>query len=651
MNNLLTNATDFRIGDYATIQSVGRDATTNIYNISRGDLVSLNGNVFRRFPMGDIIVRRDVSSEVLEVTIEPQRQESSGAPQSQSRVMKVRKTTQHAEILGLPGGFTSITLEPIGDHQEDFKMVSTLFKGALSGVHLPQVAERIWTEMASRRSSLLTQLAGLGWSERLMLIVHDELVNWNEIQAQLLGAERHWIAQYYFWYTLAVSRDALDTDQTLTFPVLEHLEFWTFNQRTHTWQYDIPSVTLSPRSNSIPLETLELVYRVVPLRRAACPRLNPDDIVAFFEEQFGDFLHVIASSGHTRHVKTLAEFARHGILTFGAVFECGETRILAHFPSLPRPEWHCGSFNRDVAASYSTSNSYRVDLSFKKTKDIQGALHFSLRLPDPFRYRVSYLSQSLPFCDGSTDPEDLMFVDCVGFALVGTFHRKPGASHTPVYLFVPPIPVELFNGVYCLCLPLPRTLFYWSLDLNGRDVICKEDWHLYGIPTLRIILGIGSSWLEVHYDNVQNYIQKEDPNADGEQYAQNHGYPKLIHSDPHRTEDRDPLEDLGTFIKASENEDFNQGQHNSDEVDTPGSSELSLRNQAQRNQGVELENGTALRNITQSSTRNRDEGPNVCITRDSGIASTHSLAWPRIIFELLLVILSIAVVVFSFAFS
>ncbi|KAJ8095852.1 hypothetical protein PM082_022747 [Marasmius tenuissimus] len=153
-SNLFSNAKQFRIGDYATIQNVGGDVTTNVYG--QRDFVNLSGNMFRRIPMGDIIVRKSLSSEVLHAhpTVE-----SEHVSTLEPRLLKVKKTVDHVAVLGLPGGFTSITVEPSGseDQTDEFNII----------------ADRVCREMSCQRSPLLTQLVGLGWSERLTLIVHD----------------------------------------------------------------------------------------------------------------------------------------------------------------------------------------------------------------------------------------------------------------------------------------------------------------------------------------------------------------------------------------------------------------------------------------------------------------------------------------------
>ncbi|KAK1223002.1 hypothetical protein PQX77_014122 [Marasmius sp. AFHP31] len=148
------------------------------------------------------------------------------------------------------------------------------------------------------------------------------------------------------------------------------------------------------------------------------PQLNTDEIVACFEDHFGDLLHfgdflqAIASFGQTRHVKDLSDFAQHGLLTFGAIINCKKTKILAYFQSTIAPTWHCKSFSANIEASYSTSVPSRVDLSFQNTDCNQVNFHFSLHYPDPLHHRTAYLSQSLPFIEDCDVPEeDLISID------------------------------------------------------------------------------------------------------------------------------------------------------------------------------------------------------------------------------------------------
>ncbi|KAL0060075.1 hypothetical protein AAF712_013151 [Marasmius tenuissimus] len=99
--------------------------------------------------------------------------------------------------------------------------------------------------------------------------------------------------------------------------------------------------------------------------------------------------------------------------------------------------------------------------------------------------------------------------------LHSTFLHDPTTQPTPVYLFVPPIPVEHIDGMHCVPYPLPDGLFYWSLGSDGKNVIPEEDWKKYGVPELRTSIEIG------------------DYNPDGRQYARDHSYPELLRDDPH----------------------------------------------------------------------------------------------------------------------
>ncbi|KAJ8095726.1 hypothetical protein PM082_022833 [Marasmius tenuissimus] len=439
---------------------------------------------------------------------------------------------------------------------------------------------------------------------------------------------------------------ALDGDKTLMISVSPNEMFWTFNPRTHTWQYDMASVSISPPSANISLDPLS--YPPTPLRQDTRPRLDTDGIVSCFEEQFGDFLHLIASFGQTRHVKDLSDFARHGYLTFGAVVDRNKPEILAYFPSTPPPEWLCETLSGDVQATYSTS--------------------------DPLRRRTAYLSQSVPFaedCWGSLN--DLVLIDDVQFSLVGTFYCNPASSATPVYLFVPPIPVEVVNNVYCIRYPLPDTLFFWCSDPAGQDVIGEEDWDTYGIPQLEIFTWIGSSWFRIDFATVQDHLRKRSCALNGRQYAWEHGCPELAYGDPHNPrirvfEEPDTPEDINSFSQWPEHQgqcflpllrrtspNCTHGRAVGDPNDNDSVSLAQLNSEAPKTPCIEA-NQTQTCIATSLSTEDDQEGPKIRIIHDLAPSHHYSQsknneyqppAWPQAIYELFVLVWSFGVVILS----
>ncbi|KAK1221572.1 hypothetical protein PQX77_015621 [Marasmius sp. AFHP31] len=538
-NNIFTDAKDVQIGDHATIQSIGGNATTtNIYHSNRGDLVDLYGSVYRKIPMGDIVVQGNVSNQIIEVAVEALNQGiTPGTSQAHSRVTKVRKTVQHAEVLGLQGSFTSITVELVDGAQGDFR----------------NITKHVCRDLASRRSPLFPQLVGIGWSERPTWIVHDDLVNGQELIEQV-WAGGIGVVSYYLWYRQSTSVDVLREDKTLTLPVSVEWGFWMFNLRTHAWLYDIPAISilpaisLSPPNIDLSLQPFSILP--TPLRQETPPQLQPAEIIAFVENQLGDFLHVTASSGETRHVEDLSDFARHGRLTFGTVVDRNNPEILAHLPSTSSPQWDFQNMSTGVEAVYSTTVPWRVDLP---TNHLQSNLnlHFFWHLPDYIQQRTAYLAQSIPFADPQQDLSNnlgkCVTVACppptknhlpsvcvseVRFSLVGTIDKGPPSSPS-IYLFVPPVPVELRSGIYSMRYPLVSPLFCWSFDPNGRQVIPENDWEKHGIPRLEVLSWIGSSWAFGTYHAVHNHLQTRNYELDGRQYTRERGYPELIYGDSH----------------------------------------------------------------------------------------------------------------------
>ncbi|KAJ8093737.1 hypothetical protein PM082_009597 [Marasmius tenuissimus] len=99
---------------------------------------------------------------------------------------------------------------------------------------------------------------------------------------------------------------------------------------------------------------------------------------------------------------------------------------------------------------------------------------------------------------------------------------------TPVYLFVPPIPVEHARGTYSMQCPLDNPLYYWSCDPDGQGEIPEEDWDTYGIPGLEVLSWTGISWGTGAYDAVDEFLKIKDYSFDGKEYARDYGYPELV---------------------------------------------------------------------------------------------------------------------------
>ncbi|KAJ8086046.1 hypothetical protein PM082_004865 [Marasmius tenuissimus] len=511
MPDILANAHNTTIGNNANFQTVARDVITNHYHSpERGDLMTVNGRTVRRLIDGDIIYRRLLWSKVLSVEVR-----HGESTTSELQVFKVKKTVQAAKIVGFQEEFTATTLELINeeDRAEFVKLVKKVLEAAMC-----------------RRSALLTQLFAVAESDALTMIVHDELANGIEF------AGRYWqknsIVFYYISYTHLVATESLRDDEAVTFPVANRWEGWSFNAKSLTWIYDPASVLLNPPSE----EELEPLEPLLPLRQETPPRLDTAEIVACVERNFGDVLHLAVPSIH-RWIDDLSNFTLHGLLTFGSIVNWNRG-IVAHFPSFPSPKWSCDSLNPNVKASFSRSVPWRVDLAFRKTGDVlQVTLELGLRIPenDRNRLRCACLCQSLDFSDNSDNVGYVAYVDEIGFYLEGTFLNDPTSLPIPTYLFFPPLPTEFINNTHCIRYPFPENLFYWSHDPQGRTAIAEEDWEKFGIPELSVEEWMGSGWQDGYYAFVRDHLYSGSYELDGKQYARDHGYPELIHADPHDT--------------------------------------------------------------------------------------------------------------------
>ncbi|KAK1221972.1 hypothetical protein PQX77_015215 [Marasmius sp. AFHP31] len=476
MSSILANAQNVSMGDNAYIQSVARDAITNYNhycNTERGDFMTVNGRTIRRVIDGDVILRRLILSKVLSISIKPEGPTTS----TESQVFKVKKTVQTARLYGHRGKFTAITLEPVDekDRDEFVKLVKNVLDAAMC-----------------QRSALLTQMFA------------------------------------------NVTMESLRDDETVRFPVPNRWESWLFNVKSLTWQFDPASVLLIPPSKD---DLQPFRNPPTPLRQETLPRLHTTaEIIACVEANFGDVLHLLVAYGQ-RWFVDLSKLAQRGLLTIGAVINLNKRGILAHLPSIPSPEWFCKSTSPDVKANFSSSVPWRVDLAFRKNGNVQVTLDFGLRIPRKHRNQLdcAYLCQSLRFRGNSDDVRHVVFIDQIGFRLEGAFHNNPTTCSTPAYLFVPPLPTEYINNMHCIRFPLLENPFYWSHDLQGRTAINEEDWEKFGIPKLSVQKWIGSNWEKHLYAFVQDHLYTGGYEPDGKRYACDHGYPKLIHADPHES--------------------------------------------------------------------------------------------------------------------
>ncbi|KAK1225365.1 hypothetical protein PQX77_011698 [Marasmius sp. AFHP31] len=507
MSTYFSNAQDTTIGAFANFQNVFGNSTIihNHDNSEREDRVTLRGRTVRRVIDGDIIFQRVLSSEILSVNV-------GTSTSTESQVVKVKKMEQTAKLYGYRGRFTATSFEPVVEKdRENFKeIVKVVLEAAMCG-----------------RSALLKQVFAVAESNSMTLIAHDELVNGFEFSSRYLGKQQ--IVHYYLGYTHTLSVHALRDDEALRVPVTRRYRDWLFNLQTLSWHYNPASLCLDPPNEG---DLKPLLYPVPPLCQDSLRQLNANEIVACFEKSLGDALYLTASM--ERRFADVSNYARHGLLTFGAVVDRWEAGILAHLPSTPSPEWFCQGLNRNVKAGHSSLG--RVDLSFQEIGDIQViGLDFGWRIPgrDRVRLECAFLCQSHSFGGDFGDLMDVAYIDQVGFRLIGTFRNNPTSQPTPAYLFVQRLPAEYINGVHCVHYPFSENLFYWSHDQKGGNAIAEEDWEQFGIPKLRVEEWIGSSWDEEEYKLVRNHLHSKDYELDGKQYARDHGHPELIFADPH----------------------------------------------------------------------------------------------------------------------
>ncbi|KAK1224344.1 hypothetical protein PQX77_012753 [Marasmius sp. AFHP31] len=437
--------------------------------------------------MGDVFLREETWSTNLEVVI----QKPSTNPFRAGVETRVKVVKKHHTATIFPYGdqkFTVITLEP--EDKKDEEATRFLWKAG-------------YEALSTHRSMQFPKMVGLMNSDVPSFILYQELANGREIHQQYRGKT---IVLDYLEYTRYTAIQAIRADTTLT--VSTRVLDWSFDVNANTWHYDVALASLTPP---------EEYYSFTPLPRGTTPpRLDDDDIITYFEKTFGDALYLWVSSCRIGE-GVLSDFARLGLFTFGAMAHY-RRGILAHFPSTPTPEWAFENRSCGIKASYSAKVPSRVDFLSDERN----------------RLRAAYLCQSYPFVDEWSPPNRSLsprvFIDEISVYITGNF----SPNLPPAYLFIPPLGTKVINGMHCIPYPLPNPLFYWAIDPAGINVIPEKECEQHGIPKLGVQIMLGSTWTFALYGQVQYHMHKKgyEP-TDGKRYAQDHGYPELIYSDPH----------------------------------------------------------------------------------------------------------------------
>ncbi|KAG7091528.1 hypothetical protein E1B28_010557 [Marasmius oreades] len=466
-------------------------------------LILRGGQRLRRIDMCDIITLREVSSKIHHVSVKlkttnPFRNRMRG-------IVKIRKRIQSAEVAEFGDRrFSVVSLEPEDDGNVEklWTVLEPLFETTLS-------QRRVW----------LTQLFGVGWSMTPTLIYHDEVIDGLTVIWRYWEAPIVWSYLFYrHWHSVLDVQDD-GTLQKFSIPLSNQMRDWTFNLTTRSFQYDVITGALSDGD-------IEEDYfdRLPPLACDCNPLLDPNEIICALP----NFLQLVSLFGGYRHIK--ASVRHHVELIFGTVVNLRKPGILAYFPCIPSPVWSCelSIGTPDITAKYSKSVPSLVDLTFVKYKDkCKMAVKFSLQLPPEERLQTAYLVQSFPFYNSYGVSNDLVFIDELGFELIGIF-ASDLSSCPPKYLHVPPLSPKWINNMPCLRWPPKDQLFYWSFDRSGRMEIAKELWEQFGIPQLSVQPYFGSGWYRQEYEAVQEYLDLNRYDLGGQQFANYHGYPILV---------------------------------------------------------------------------------------------------------------------------
>ncbi|KAJ8090691.1 hypothetical protein PM082_018253 [Marasmius tenuissimus] len=496
--------------------------STSLCESSGGKL----GPRLKTIDVGDIILTREVSSRVIDVMTKPcekGRVLKSTNPfrarvirQRQARFAKVRRTVHVAEILQFGDRpFTVVQFEaedPSNREQLELAIRRHVFEISSSGrtMHFPQL------------------FAVGSIPEIPTLIYHDGLVSADGIM------ECHTQSPIvtYLHYIHMATYDSFDIRFLSKISVRLSADWvdWLFNLRTGTFQFDLTSNHQPSYADSHRPLRPEAV--ALPHNALMSQPFVPETIIQHLQSSLSDYLISVSSFGDMMHIENLSELIMaHPYLVLGSVIDISKPGIIGHFlPSdvNPGPTWICVPDDDISLNSYQfyQSGLHRVDLSYsEEMQPFQIHVIFKNSVANSNAARLSYLSQSSKLLGPGSHWDNVAFVEEIGFALYGTFGFNPLAYPTPVYLFVPPVPLNHENGVFGLALPLPYRLFYWSLDPKGRTYVPERDWERYRIPRLKTELWLGSFWRPWHYEAVSEFFRRGNHNP--QTYARDRGYPEL----------------------------------------------------------------------------------------------------------------------------
>ncbi|KAK1234687.1 hypothetical protein PQX77_002099 [Marasmius sp. AFHP31] len=475
-----------------------------------------NGSRLKTIDVGDIILRREVSSRVIDVMTKPNEKgralkltnpfRARVIRQRQARFTKVRRTVNVAEILQFGDRLFTVVQFEAEDPRDREQLVLAF-----------------------------PQLFAAGSSEIPTLIYHDELVSAFDIMEE--HTESPVVSTYLdYLHVLHQTVTFHGFDERFLAKISARLSTsrrdWLFNLRTGTFQFDLTS-----NQGLSSVDSYHLPHCSEPTALSSNagmnPPLVPQLIIQHLENYLPDYLMSVSSLGETRYIKNLPEFTViHPYLVMGSVINVKKPGIIGHFsPSDVNfgATWTCEVSDYDVdldSHQFYESGYHRVDLSYSdETEPVPIHMVFTSQLTHSKIARLSCLGLLSGHLDEASDRDDLAFVDEIGFALYGTFESNPLTYPTPVYLFVPPVTLEQKNGVPILALPLPHRLFYWSLDPEGKTYISKKDWEEYKIPTLKAELWLGTFWPWWGYEAVDEFFRQE--KHDSQTYAKDRGYPVL----------------------------------------------------------------------------------------------------------------------------
>ncbi|KAL0057337.1 hypothetical protein AAF712_016025 [Marasmius tenuissimus] len=302
--------------------------STSLFERPSGQL----GSRLKTVDIGDIILRREVSSRVIDVMTKPSVKgrtlkltnpfRARVIRQRQAKFAKVRRTVHVAEILQFGDRpFTVVQFEA-EDPNDQNQLELAIRK------HISEIS-------SLSRTIHFPQLFAAGSSEIPALIYHDELVSAYEILEDPTYSP---IVDAYLSYLFRVTYYYFDKCflAKISVQFSSSRKDWLFNLRTETFHFDLTSnyrnLSCADSQQYLPGSSEPIALSSNTARN---PPLVPRSIIQYLQNQLSDYLISISSLGQMGWIESLSDLLiAHPYLVIGSVINIEKPGIIGHFSPL-----------------------------------------------------------------------------------------------------------------------------------------------------------------------------------------------------------------------------------------------------------------------------------------------------------------------------